>query len=462
MTTDSRVWQNLSEPQQGHPDGNLLWEAEQAIQSIADLEDNPDIRHAFVRRLQSFRSELEKAANLVAESEYKIAFIGDIGVGKTTALCRVVGLEIPSGMPDVSPASPALEVGAGGTTVCEVQIVNGADYGLIVEPRDEDQLRAEVDEFARLLMPSSDASPDDQTRVAREVLRAIRNMSGLRSEPQRDARGRIVGQSDPARELAEELDDVDVLAAAIWQKMALHERTSRELWYGDVVDTPNTEPLSWLQENFRLLNNGRHPGFSLPQRIEVTLPQRILGEEALSIRIVDTKGIDDTAEREDLMTLLNEPHTIAVLCSSFNAAPVTSVQQILERSREAHYLDLETKAAILVLPRAGEAAAMKDESGDPVASATDGYYYKGQQASLSLATANLPDVGIEFFNTHEDAAEECRGFLMSLVSGLQDLHRARVEEVVIDALALVENYENEQARGNSEAGCGPTDYMAEQ
>ena len=447
MISDNRVWQNLSEPLHGNPDTDLLWEAEQALQSIVDLGENPDIRNAFVRRLASFRSEMEKAANLVANTEYKIAFIGDIGVGKTTALCRVSGLEIPSRMPDVSPLNPALEVGGGGTTVCEVQIVNGTDYGLIVEPRDEEQLREEVVEFARLLMPSSDASPDDQTRIAREVSRAIRNMSGLRyGELQRDSRGRIIGRPDPARELAEELADADALADAIWKKMALHKRTGRGLWYSEIDGTPNGEPLTWLQENFRSLNNGQHPDFSLPQRVEVILPQRILDEEFLSIRIVDTKGIDDTAEREDLMTLLNESHTIAVLCSSFNAAPVTSVQQLLERSLEAHYSDLETKAAILVLPRAGEAVAVKDESGDPVTSTADGYFYKGEQARLSLSTANLPNVALEFFNTHEDNAEECSAFLMSLVTGLQKLHRARLEEVVIDALALLENYENEQAR----------------
>ena len=277
MISDNRVWQNLSEPLHGNPDTDLLWEAEQALQSIVDLGENPDIRNAFVRRLASFRSEMEKAANLVANTEYKIAFIGDIGVGKTTALCRVSGLEIPSRMPDVSPLNPALEVG--GTTVCEVQIVNGTDYGLIVEPRDEEQLREEVVEFARLLMPSSDASPDDQTRIAREVSRAIRNMSGLRyGELQRDSRGRIIGRPDPARELAEELADADALADAIWKKMALHKRTGRGLWYSEIDGTPNGEPLTWLQENFRSLNNGQHPDFSLPQRVEVILPQRILDE----------------------------------------------------------------------------------------------------------------------------------------------------------------------------------------
>ena len=65
------------------------------------------------------------------------------------------------------------------------------------------------------------------------------------------------------------------------------------------------------------MNNGDIPTFSIPKRIEITVRQRILGEESLAIRIVDTKGIDRTAERRDLEEHLNAPNTIVVLCSSF-------------------------------------------------------------------------------------------------------------------------------------------------
>ena len=346
-------------------------------------------------------------------------------------------------MPGVAVAAPVLETGAGGTTVCEVQIASGPDYGLVIEPRDEAELREEVREFARLLMPASDSRPDDQTRVAREVSHAIRNMSGLQRITQRGPDGRITGQVDPAKDLAEQLTDETALADEIWAKMALHKRTLREIWYADESDK---EPLSWLQKNFKMLNNGGNAGFSLPQRVEVVLPQRILGDDSLSIRIVDTKGIDDTAEREDLMAHLNEPNTIAVLCSPFNAAPVTSVQTILERSVEARYPDLETKSAILVLPHYEEALAVKDDFGDPVETALEGYHYKREQVESSLSTANLPGVGVAFFDTHKDEVAQLSDFLMGLVGRLRQMHRAHLKEVVADANALVENYENEQAR----------------
>lgn len=443
MTDHSRVWRNLPEPLPGHPDETLLWEAEQALGSIGELAENPEIRNAFARRLAAFRAELEGAAAVVAGTEHNIAFIGDIGVGKTSALCRAAGLETAGDMLADAAPTPVLEVGAGGTTICEVHITSGRDYGLVIEPRNESELRDEVNEFARLLMPGADSAPDDETRVAREVARAIRNMSSLQRVQQRGPDGSFAGQIDPAKELAEQLSDANALADAIWTRMAIHNRTLRELWYGDTSDK---EPLEWLRENFRMLNNGRNPELSLPQRVEVVIPQRIFGNDLLSIRIVDTKGIDDTAEREDLMVHLNEPNTVAVLCSSFNAAPVTSVQNILERSLEARYRDLETKTAVLVLPHSGQALAVKNDFGDPVESAMEGYAYKREQVQSSLSTANLPGVGVEFFNTHEDDVAQFNGFLTGLVNGLRVMNHQRLEEVVIAALALVDDYENEQAR----------------
>ena len=79
--TNCRDWEYLSDPTLGHPDEHTLWEAELAFKSIVELSENPDIRNVFVKRLDEYRSALRSAANLVLGTEYKIAFIGDIGLG---------------------------------------------------------------------------------------------------------------------------------------------------------------------------------------------------------------------------------------------------------------------------------------------------------------------------------------------------------------------------------------------
>ena len=442
MIADEKAWLNLPEPPPDHPDKVLLWEAEQAIRSVAELAAKPDIRNAFASRLDESTSELEQAARLVRQTEHNIAFVGDIGVGKTTALCRAVGLEVPSGM--LGGSTSALESGQGGTTICEVRIVNGSDYGLVVAPRSESELQREVREFAHFLMPTPESQRDGEAGVSKEVERAIRNMSGLPRSRRRDATG---GRPiDPARDLAEKLGDENALAAEIWERMNIHKRTRRELRFADA--DAEAEPLRWLHDNFRRVNNGRHPEFSLPKRIDVTVPSRILDAETLSISIVDTKGIDGVAERGDLETHLNEPNTVAVLCTSFNDAPAVSVQQLLERAVKASFPDLETKSAMLVLAHSGEALGMKYDDGDLADTVSEGYDLKRAQIELKLSTAELPFTRIAFFNAM-DAEEDVRqfnNFLLELVSGLRKMHRERLEDVILGATELVENYENEQAR----------------
>ena len=450
MTANERIWSKLPEPPPGHPDETLLWEAEQALHTIARLADRPDIRNVFARRLDEFSSELEKAAGLVRQTEHNIAFIGDIGVGKTTALCRAVGLEMPSGMLG-TPTTSVLETGRGGTTICEVRIVNGADYGLVVEPRSERELQREVREFAHFVTHGPESQQDGETGtsgetgVSREVERAIRNMSGLIPERARQSGGARIRGTDRARVLAAELDDENNLAAEIWNRIGIQNRTRRELWYSDAAQS-DEEPLRWIKENFQRVNNGRHPEFSLPRRIDVTVPSRILGAESLSIRIVDTKGIDGVAERADLESYLNKSSTIAVLCTSFNNAPAVSVQQLLERAVKAGFPDLETKSAVLVLPHPGEALGMKDYAGDPVDEVWEGYDLKRDQAELQLSTSNLPTSRIAFFNAMEDDGQEFSDFMLDLVAGLRKMHYDRLEETILDAMELVENYENAQAR----------------
>lgn len=444
MTADEKAWLKLPEPPPDHPDEALLWEAEQALRSVAELAAKPDIRNAFAKQLDESTSELEQAARLVRQTEHKIAFVGDIGVGKTTALCRAIGLEVPSGMLG-EPASAreptsALESGRGGTTICEVRVVNGSDYGLVVEPRSESELHREVREFAHYLTPTPESQRDGETGVSKEVERAIRNMSGLTRPRRRGTAGER--PVDPARNLAERLGDENALAAEIWGRMDIPNRTRRELQFADA----DAEPLRWLHDNFRRVNNGRHPEFSLPSRIDVTVPSRILGAETLSISIVDTKGIDGVAERGDLETHLNEPNTIAVLCTSFNNAPAVSVQQLLERAVRAQFPDIAAKTAVLVLAHPGDALGMKDDNGDLVDKVSEGYDLKRDQAELQLRAADLPSVCVAFFNAREDDVQQFNSFLLELVAGLREMHRGRLKAVIRGATDKVENYENEQAR----------------
>ena len=140
-------------------------------------------------------------------------------------------------------------------------------------------------------------------------------MSGLRTERRRGQDGRR-RRFDHAKQLAQKfLDDdqnAEALAIEMLARMNLHLRNRRELWYSELSGKP---PLNWLRDNFVEINNGRNAEFSLPKRIEVLVPKPILAEDTLSIRLVDTKGIDGTAERMDIEIPFDraQHHSLALL-----------------------------------------------------------------------------------------------------------------------------------------------------
>ena len=448
MVTDAgmkseKIWEHLPEPPPEHPDGELLWEAEKALRSIEELSENPDIKHAFATRLAEYTSEIKGVAIPIQTTEHSIAFMGNIGVGKTTAMCRITGLEVSTD--GKTALEPVLDVGAGGTTVCEVALVQGANYAISIEPRSENEIHREVREFARyhieaLETHQEESEEADSHGTSKEIERAIRNMSGLTtSRPRVDGRRVRV---DSARDLAEELSDLGLLETAILEKMNLQGRTTREVSYSQGI---GKDPLVWLKDTFAQVNNGRHPEFSLPSRIEIKVPQSILAEESLSVRIVDTKGIDDTAEREDLESHFREPNTVVILCSGFNEAPSPSVQQLLKRGVEGQFPDLGNKVAVLPLPRPGEALAVKDDQGFAVDTVADGYELKNDQAEMRLTGQGFPFDAIKCFNVHEDDPNELRDYLLDLVGRLREKHAKRLQETITSANAMVLNFESEQA-----------------
>ena len=436
--TADRVWQHLPRPPLGHPDESILWEAEQALVKVTEFAGSPQIKNVIARRLETFVSEINSASALVLKTEHNIAFVGEIGVGKTTVLCRMAGLEVLK----ADRLEPVLAVGSGRTTVCEVRLQKDSGYGLHVEPMEADAFHREVLEFANVLTnPPEEENPEqedggqDAQGTSVEIVRVIRNMSGLTVGVRRlpDGKRELV---DLAKKLAEECTDPNTLAGEILNRIQLQRRTGRQLWYPEIS---GQEPLMWLKETFEQLNNGRHPDFALPKRIDIVVPQTILGESPLSICLVDTKGIDATTERPDLGAYFNEPGTLMVLCTSFNDTPSTEVQELLSRAKDAGFSGLDTKAVILSLPRPDEALATTDTQGIPAESASEGYELKGDQAEFHLQSRKLPYAGITFFNVREDNPQDLISFLMNQVERIRKGQGTRLKEVISGAIELVEN-----------------------
>lgn len=443
-TSLSRRWREIPRPPLDHPDEDLLWQAEQVCGSLVDLRRDPKTRQAFAERLDEFIKTIRHGAERLLKRDYDVAFIGSKGIGKSTAICRVTGLEVPG--PENAPPTPVLEAGGGGVTICDVHLGTGHGYGLLAEPCSEQEIRAHVTDFARHIkgtrVTAADRKEGSSQGIAQEIERAIRNLSGLRVRREKGPDGKTIRRDD-AKDLADRTDGTRDYVVEVLARMELHRRDRRDIWYDRAS---GKEPLAWLREIFEQVNNGRHPDFKLPNRIEIIVDRPLMEDTDLSIRLIDTRGIDRGATRADLEQRLDEPHTLALLCSSFNDAPSADAHTLLKRAHQAGVRQLARNAEILVLPRAGEAFAVSDEGGARAQTVQEGYELKAEYAAIELESLDLEDLKISFFNAFGDDPAQFRGLLFDSLREIRDGFRASLREDLASAQFLLDNHENEELR----------------
>lgn len=441
-------WDELDLPSFDHPNRLSLWEANLALRKLRELRDNPELKSVFIRQIDLYEKELRRFTHFLRSREHRIAFIGGIGVGKSTAICKLTGLL--KAEENKLDRQIVLETGGGGTTLCEVHISQGPKYGLRIVPRTEDSIRKDVEEFSeyliKLFRPDSNSSKqsveeeDNPLGISKETVRAIRNMSGLITR--REEGGKKIS-IDPAKELVAEYPKMQELAIQILTRMDLMRRNRRECLYNDEIFLA---PMQWLQQVFADVNNGRQAEFTLPQMIEIIIPDPVFGSTEFPIKVIDTKGIDQTAERQDLECLFDDPRTLVVLCSRFNDAPENAIQTLLQRAREAGVKDIETKTAVLALPRPDEALSVKYDDGSKVEDEREGCDEKRGQIEMRLKHLGLNDLPIKFFNAKDNAPDSARDEFISQIVQYRNGYCDQISKVAKAVDRLIENLEEEQVQ----------------
>jgi transcriptional regulator with XRE-family HTH domain len=450
-----RRWMMLPIPPLDHEDQDCLWDAEQVARQLYELQSQPDLPQAFARRIGEYIDELKRCAAQIMKRDHQVAFIGNIGVGKSTSICHMSGLIVQK---EDGSVVPVLADGGGGTTICEVHLITGPEYGIAIEPSNSDEIREEVRDFAEYIMKGSSVSDKigggrsaESQVVSQEVGRAIRSLSDLVITSSKDSAGKKIS-TDPAKELAAKCSSINAFVVEVMTRMSLPARDRRQLWYDNAS---GKAPLTWLRDEFRRVNNGTHPEFTLPKRIDVIMKEPLLRADGLGVRIIDTKGIDRTAAREDLEIHLKDPHTLAVICSYFNDAPGLYAQQLLSRAIDTGVRRLEVNTSVLVLPQFRQAFAMTDDStGMPVETAEEGYELKREHAEMNMATLGLKDFRIGFYNCFSDAPTIAQEFIVTGLRRARTSFRDQLGSAITGARDLLANLSEEATQAVLEDAAG--------
>lgn len=437
----AKNWQFVERPEFSNPQRNIIEFAEEALSGIDQFLKEEERPWPLKRQIERQRSAIEVSAAYLARTEHQIAFIGEVGVGKSTAISFLYGLLDPTGA-DLR-ERVVLETGGGHTTLCEVNIRRGPGYGVVVQAQSDEEMRNLIGDFCAatwLRRAERDVQKNDSVNVSEEVQRALRNMSGLTVKRERDAQGKT-NSRDQALELADQCATEEEFRSRVIERIKLELRTRREIW---VEDAGAKTAMQQMRKLFRDINNGRVAEVPFPASIDLVIPGFGLDLPGLTVSAVDTKGLDEIAVRADLDARLKDARTHVVLCSTFNQAPSTSVQLLLDHLRNAHGMRVDVgKVSVLALPRDEEASAIKDDSGEPPIDDEDGYNLKREQILRTLASGDgaLRGVPIFFFNAKKDDANKSRLEIVEQVIRLRKTYEGRLLDECAAADEVIRNHQ---------------------
>lgn len=422
----TRRWRHLERPDFMHPERETIWAAERAMQALHEFENSNDFDQILQNPLTNLRKRITAEVDFIRHTEHGIAFIGEIGVGKTTALSFVTNLLVPDGDKKTS----VFPTGSGRMTVCEVAIKIAPTHGIAVDSMDEEEVRLLVTDLVNGVASGKGGLPSELDRV-------IRNMADVRRVTIRSRKsGEKPSTIDHLKDLIDRINDIDAVIAEVVAKMKLETRTGTQI----ILSKDTEDSMEWLSKNISRINYGQHPEFSVPQRITVLLPLDALRETPYALSVIDTKGVEGTTQRADLMARIEDERTVTVLCCSFADAPGNVPMSIMRDAIDSGTDAIEAnRICLLALPRNDEALKIVDDTGNRPTSVEEGYAIREGQIEQQFATEGLPNVPVNFFHVETDSPEDVWAWLIERIGAIRLAKVARISRHVEAANNLVTN-----------------------
>jgi transcriptional regulator with XRE-family HTH domain len=425
-----REWVNIDPPSFLHPNREHIWQIEATLQLLAGFEASSQNHPLLAPTIASVREDLHAELRYLERTDHVIAWVGDIGVGKTTALAYAARLLTADSKGQPQPVFP---VGSGRTTVCETVIKTAPAFGVAVEPHSEDATRALVRDLIA-------GVAGGRSNVPIEIARVLRNMSGYLLS--RAPKGNDFESRDPIAEALANGEDVEILADKVMAAMNLPSRRETSLALSGDVENG----MQWLARTIMKINSGRDSRFALPRRITALVQSEGLGG-SWDLTIVDTKGVDGITQRSDLDGYLGDPRALVVACTKFPDAPNATVQRILRENEESGSDAISRRRiAMLVLSRNDEPLHVLDQ-GEPPSSKSEGYAIRRDEIGHALSSAGLPKIPVVFYDAHLDLPNAVWTALHEQIEAMRSVHVDRLGRSVKAVAELIADVDVAKTRG---------------
>ena len=365
-------WVEIDRPGPWHPNARALIDAMALLQRLDEqVIADPALPQSLSGQAQFLRARLLGSTAYLSNLAHRVAFIGKIGDGKTTAICFQTGLTRPSRkQPRDLRDECLLATQRSRTTLCEVTVRGEAAergaatirFRITIEPVPNEEIYRLVREWALEPLGSSDRNQALARREPGLLDRGGTSVAqyGEAENGGSEAHGRPGQSRREEAEIAKNAGSVEELQSAIAERLQLFKRTERELvWTG----TSEAEGRNWLKKTYADINLGNALTISLPARMTVTVPFTIMPGSPFEIEAIDTKGIDGSAIRPDIQAVLDDPRCVPVLCTTLGDAPGPHYDTLFGQLADTGALrQFEERAVLLILDQEKEALKVADNS----------------------------------------------------------------------------------------------------
>ncbi len=383
------------------------------------------LNHLTIKALESESSRLNRIEHLLRIDSYDLVFIGEVGAGKTTAICHLFNLTYEAEVTriikgarkgkktrKVKVIKDVFPTGSGRTTLCEFIIQPDERSFIEIEPYSEANVRENIRDFCEYIWHKAEkeTGSKDTIGLSSELDRAIRNIVGLKlttktqgssetDTEEIDELGIVLSQEDEletedndgskkqssnktidgAIEFAKQFEESQKqeFVNAVWDRANMHERTQTTIESTETFTDSQQEKV-WLAKMCTQLNTASLTQVPLPRRVIVHISPQILSlKDYTHLRsVIDTKGLEPQQSREDLKSYIQQQdQSLCIFTDRFPHAP-GGILSIMETNFTPESQDIHTRSLLFIMPQGEEPEKLLTPSGDPANNWDEGCAYR--------------------------------------------------------------------------------------